>query len=104
MACRNRGPHRSPFILGYSRGRPVTADNSRINGSEIDAGHRQLAIAFEFLNRRLGRCIVDAGRLELPVTEIGQCALYRDDLFRWRDQFGDWIVVGRRGGSYRLRD
>ena len=69
------------------------------------AGHWQSAIPLEFFDRALRRRIVYAGRLDLPVTEIGQRALDREHLLGWRNQFGDGIVTRRLGqcGSPTLR-
>ena len=80
------------------------AESSRTRPIGNLAGHRQAAVALEFLDRGFGLRIVNAGRLELPVTEIGKRALDREHLLGRRDQFGDRIVARRRRrGAAALR-
>src|SRR3954452_10851375 len=72
------------------------------------AGDRQLALAFESLNRRVGFRVEYARRLDLCVAKLGECALHRKYALRRPEDISDRIVaydlrrVPSRTGGLRL--
>src|SRR6516162_9074217 len=61
------------------------------------AGDWKAAVALELLDGRLGRRIIDTGRLDLPIAKIGQRALDRQHSLGRDDQFRNRIAASGRG-------
>src|SRR3954471_20717268 len=57
------------------------------------AGHRTPPRLLEALEGGASPGVVEPGRLQRAVAEIGERALHRDDAGAWRQQCRDWIVA-----------